>query len=39
MSSNGGIARQLSFSKDVSMKAEDIVEIHYRATTGEDIAN
>jgi hypothetical protein len=29
----------LAAGKDVSTEAEDIVEIRYQATTGEDIAN
>jgi hypothetical protein len=33
------VMRQSPAGKDVNTGAEDIVEIRYQATTGEDIAN
>jgi FKBP-type peptidyl-prolyl cis-trans isomerase len=35
---NEFVVRQLTAGKDVSIEAEDIVGIHYQATTGADIA-
>jgi hypothetical protein len=37
--SNELVVRQLPTGKNVGMEANDIVGIHHKATTGEDIAN